>query len=356
MRIAIISDIHANKHALDLVLKDIEKRNVDKIICLGDIVTKYFYPEYCVDAVSKNCEIVIRGNCDDRLVKNPNFAWARGKLSATEITDIKTSNLIYNGSKSKMLDGLDYLNNLPIKGQIEIGKSIVNLYHSNPKDLESVFNPKVNTKISVNRTNNKKEQILDHNEMFEDDKPSTTVVGHTHMDYISKVKDDKLHVEPDSSEGTIILPNDKAIINAGSVGENIDYLGVDKNYEVISTEITYAILDDKGLEQGFSAQIVKIPYKETFKVVFEDSIDKQIIGKENGGFPYSPSDTSYRGRNVIQQNPNDEQLREHINKRIADNIEAEDKRKKDKEKKEIIKDKMENPLEPSKEGKGQKIS
>ncbi|MBR4830247.1 MAG: metallophosphoesterase family protein [Bacilli bacterium] len=324
MRIAIISDIHANKHALDLVLKDIERRGVDKIICLGDIVTKYFYPDYCVDAVSKNCEIVIRGNCDNIMVKNPNFAWARGKLKNTEITDLKTTNLISSVPKSKMIDGLNYLENLPEHGQIELGKAIINLYHSNPKDLESVFNPVVDVKISTNRTNNVKEQILDYKEMFSDDKPSTSVVGHTHMDYIGTEQNGELVIEPRESEGKIILPTDRAIINTGSAGENIEFLGIDKTAEVIRPELTYAILDDRGLDQGFTAQIIKVPYKETFKIVFDDSVDKQIIGKDNGGFPYSPSDTIYRGNNVVTHNP---ELRNYVSTRIAEMNDAESKRK-----------------------------
>ena len=36
MKIGIISDIHGNKKALDAVLKQFEKENIDKIICLGD--------------------------------------------------------------------------------------------------------------------------------------------------------------------------------------------------------------------------------------------------------------------------------------------------------------------------------
>ena len=38
MRIAIISDIHGNYEALFSVHKDIEKSEVDKIICLGDFI------------------------------------------------------------------------------------------------------------------------------------------------------------------------------------------------------------------------------------------------------------------------------------------------------------------------------
>ncbi len=41
MKIAIISDIHGNLEALKATLNNIEKRKVDKIICLGDIIVPY---------------------------------------------------------------------------------------------------------------------------------------------------------------------------------------------------------------------------------------------------------------------------------------------------------------------------
>lgn len=38
MKIGIISDIHGNIDALDAVLKELEKENINKIICLGDFI------------------------------------------------------------------------------------------------------------------------------------------------------------------------------------------------------------------------------------------------------------------------------------------------------------------------------
>lgn len=38
MKIGVISDIHGNIDALDAVLKEIKKENIDKIICLGDFI------------------------------------------------------------------------------------------------------------------------------------------------------------------------------------------------------------------------------------------------------------------------------------------------------------------------------
>jgi len=38
MKIGIISDIHGNIDALDAVLENLKKENIDKIICLGDFI------------------------------------------------------------------------------------------------------------------------------------------------------------------------------------------------------------------------------------------------------------------------------------------------------------------------------
>lgn len=64
MKIAIISDIHGNLEALKATLKDIKKRNVDKIICLGDMIAKGVHPRECIKLVRENCEVVLQGNCD----------------------------------------------------------------------------------------------------------------------------------------------------------------------------------------------------------------------------------------------------------------------------------------------------
>ena len=46
---AIISDIHANLPALEAVLGDIEKRDVDSIYCLGDVIGYGPFPRQCLE-------------------------------------------------------------------------------------------------------------------------------------------------------------------------------------------------------------------------------------------------------------------------------------------------------------------
>ena len=63
-RIAIFSDVHANIHALQAVLEDAFLMDVERFICLGDIVGYGAFPSECVDAIRElNCPVV-QGNHD----------------------------------------------------------------------------------------------------------------------------------------------------------------------------------------------------------------------------------------------------------------------------------------------------
>ena len=64
-RIALIADVHANLTALKAVLEDIEKRNISKIYCLGDIVSKSVNPDIVIDIIKDKCEVILKGNCDE---------------------------------------------------------------------------------------------------------------------------------------------------------------------------------------------------------------------------------------------------------------------------------------------------
>ena len=82
-RIAIISDVHANITALNAVLDDIHSRGISRIFCLGDSVTKCCNPDLVIDKLRENCEVVLRGNCDES-ISSPNAKlksfWSRVKI------------------------------------------------------------------------------------------------------------------------------------------------------------------------------------------------------------------------------------------------------------------------------------
>lgn len=85
MKIALISDLHSNREALDAVFADIDQRDVEKIYCLGDVVGYGPEPEYCVDLVRERCQLCLMGNHDEALFRdasdfNPH---ARGAIDFT---------------------------------------------------------------------------------------------------------------------------------------------------------------------------------------------------------------------------------------------------------------------------------
>ena len=64
MKYAIISDTHSNLEALEVALAEIEKRQVDKIISLGDVVGYGANPSECLKEMINKAEELVMGNHD----------------------------------------------------------------------------------------------------------------------------------------------------------------------------------------------------------------------------------------------------------------------------------------------------
>jgi diadenosine tetraphosphatase ApaH/serine/threonine PP2A family protein phosphatase len=64
MRVAVISDIHGNLHALDAVLAALEEEQPDSLWCLGDLVGYGPQPNRCTTAVAARAELCLAGNHD----------------------------------------------------------------------------------------------------------------------------------------------------------------------------------------------------------------------------------------------------------------------------------------------------
>src|SRR3954452_1180994 len=64
MRIAVLSDIHANYHALGTVLASVDAESVDEVWCLGDTVGYGPRPNECCEAVHERAAQCLVGNHD----------------------------------------------------------------------------------------------------------------------------------------------------------------------------------------------------------------------------------------------------------------------------------------------------
>ncbi len=71
MRIAIVSDIHANLAAFEAVLAHARSVGYDSMVCLGDVVGYGPDPVECVDLVREHCEWTLLGNHDFAAVYEP---------------------------------------------------------------------------------------------------------------------------------------------------------------------------------------------------------------------------------------------------------------------------------------------
>jgi predicted phosphodiesterase len=85
-RYGVIADIHGNREALDAVLAELERRGVQRIVCLGDIVGYNADPNECAAIVRRRCAVSIVGNHEEiglgrldfrRCSKNAEYALRR---------------------------------------------------------------------------------------------------------------------------------------------------------------------------------------------------------------------------------------------------------------------------------------
>jgi diadenosine tetraphosphatase ApaH/serine/threonine PP2A family protein phosphatase len=64
VRIAVITDVHANLPALEAVLEAIEAAGVEQTWCLGDVLGYGVEPDACTDLVRERCDVCLVGNHD----------------------------------------------------------------------------------------------------------------------------------------------------------------------------------------------------------------------------------------------------------------------------------------------------
>jgi diadenosine tetraphosphatase ApaH/serine/threonine PP2A family protein phosphatase len=64
MKTAVLSDVHANLEALQAVLKVVDERGADRILCLGDVVGYGASPNECLNLIRERSQMMLLGNHD----------------------------------------------------------------------------------------------------------------------------------------------------------------------------------------------------------------------------------------------------------------------------------------------------
>ena len=128
MKIAIISDIHANFQALQAVLNDIKEQKCEKILCLGDLAMAGPEPEKVINFVKDQNWEIIQGNTDKMIAEfTPELA-----ENVKKIFPVMGNALIDDVS---VLDetAKNYLKNLPEQKELNIEGVKVLLVHGSPR-------------------------------------------------------------------------------------------------------------------------------------------------------------------------------------------------------------------------------
>lgn len=182
MKYAIISDIHGNNIALKEALKIIEKENVAKIICLGDIVGIGVRSDECVKILKSYGDkfIGVIGNHEDRILHGIPEYIHDGQHKMTE-EDIKQELWIRDNLSD---ESKDFLNSLLKEQVIELEGIKVSVTHY-PSD-ENMNYCEFNYYPS-------KENFI---EMFKKYDSRINLFGHTHIGRVRETSDGKWYINP----------------------------------------------------------------------------------------------------------------------------------------------------------------
>jgi predicted phosphodiesterase len=223
MRYGVISDVHANVHALEAVLRVMRREGVDRFICAGDLVGYGPHPNECVERIAAldPAPVVVAGNHD---------LMAVGRLRTDGIGALPKQTIDWTAKA--LTDGARrYLAALPPSSVTDDG--VVVAHGSLDDPVEYVFDGvAAQAQLALVAERHPQARVL--------------VLGHTHL---QRAYCDEGEQPPD---GRIELARRRWVLNAGSVGQSRErralaralvldtdrgdarFLGVD--YDVSATE------------------------------------------------------------------------------------------------------------------------
>ena len=217
MKVAIISDLHSNREALEAVFAHIQSLGIATVYCLGDVVGYGPEPEFCVDLVRGHTQLCLMGNHDEGLFRdasdfNPH---ARGAL---EYTRARMQPAWYSMSEKKAR--WRWLKELVLTHRE--GRFL--FVHGSPRDPVREY--VLSTDGFLNP--DKLRAVFDS---FE----GVGLAGHTHHPGMH-TEDLVFHGLGGNTSFTLAIPDDqKAFINVGSVGQPRDG----------DNRACYAVLEDR---------------------------------------------------------------------------------------------------------------
>jgi predicted phosphodiesterase len=194
MRVAVISDIHGNLHALEATIAALEDSQPDAVWCLGDLVGYGPRPNECCAHVAALADVCLIGNHDLGVLDQISLE----EFSHEAAASARWTQEVLDDEARSYLSGLS--------PGVELGDAGAELYHASPRD--PVW-----------------EYVLDAGSMsaaLADTVQQIVLVGHSHVPLTATVDDGRL-VAAHAPEGTEFEFSDRRVLlNPGSVGQPRD--------------------------------------------------------------------------------------------------------------------------------------
>jgi diadenosine tetraphosphatase ApaH/serine/threonine PP2A family protein phosphatase len=193
VKVAVISDIHANRQALEATLEAVAESEATELWCLGDLVGYGADPDACVELTREHAAVCLAGNHDLAVTGEiPLDEFSRGAMLAAQWTRevIAPENLAF-------LEGL--------KPQAREGS--VGLYHASPRD--PVWEYVLSTLLADLCLDAQQHRIC--------------LIGHSHVALSFERHDGELAEGEPRPDGTVLdLSEGEWLLNPGSVGQPRD--------------------------------------------------------------------------------------------------------------------------------------
>ena len=238
MRIAVLSDIHGNLHALDAVLSDVDAAEVDQLWCLGDLVGYGPRPNECVDSVRERTSLSLCGNHDLAVLGVLEMSEFSGDAAAAAIW---TQSVLGEPQRA-------WLASLEPTARIEDAE----LFHGSPRD------PIWDYVLS---------EAAAFDSLLETTAP-LVLVGHSHVALALSLVDDALSGGLAPAGHTADLATGRWLLNPGSVGQprdgdaraawaliDTDASRADFRRVEYPIEKTQAEIRDRGLPSALAARL-----------------------------------------------------------------------------------------------------
>jgi diadenosine tetraphosphatase ApaH/serine/threonine PP2A family protein phosphatase len=196
LRVAAITDIHANLPALEAVLTAIEAIGAEEIWCLGDVVGYGAEPDQCADLVRERCDLCLVGNHDLAVL---------GALDIAAFSEAAAAAVAWTRERvsERTLELLRELEPSGVREEIA-------LWHASPRD------PVWEYVLSAEQA----DACLDAQE------ERIGLIGHSHVSlYFARSAESQrgeLHGAQTSDDTLLDLSSGSWLVNPGSVGQPRD--------------------------------------------------------------------------------------------------------------------------------------